>query len=276
MGPPRSATSIESLMRASVLCGFSLALGLAGCSSDHSTTPVAATPTRTLQGAIVKGPLAGATVAFFHVDPTGHPNGGAVATATSDAHGHVTAGLPVSDEPLLAMSFGGSYVDESDDAGGDNRRHITLTDDQGFEAIVPANATTFVLTPYSMALLLRARRIANGANFLPVYDAVLQQATDVFGFDPTSVIPDDPLAPNLGGNPDAVKYALLLGGAAYAIDSMAVELGVQPSYEIVIAFIKDLSDGRLDGQVDDTPVLVKAAAPGDIDLNDEILRFRNN
>src|SRR5581483_9614113 len=108
MGPPRSATSIESLMRASVLCGFSLALGLAGCSSDHSTTPVAATPTRTLQGAIVKGPLAGATV---------------------DAHGHVTAGLPVSDEPLLAMSFGGSYVDESDDAGGDNRRHITLTDD---------------------------------------------------------------------------------------------------------------------------------------------------
>ncbi len=263
-------------MRASVLCGFAIVLSLAGCGGDHPATPIATTPMRTLQGAIVKGPLADATVAFFHVDPTGHATGAAVATATSDAQGHVTVGLPASSEPLLAVSLGGSYVDESDDAGGVNRRRITLTDQQGFEAIVPANATTFVLTPYSMALLLRARRLANGANFLPVYNAVLQQAVGVFGFDPTAVIPDDPLAPNLGGNLDAVKYALLLGGAAYSIDSMAVELGVQPTYEIVIAFIEDLSDGRLDGQVNDTSLLVKAALPNDIDLNQEIVRFRNN
>src|SRR5581483_5923150 len=113
-------------MRAFALCGFAIALTLAGCGSDQSAAPTAGTAGRTVQGAIVKGPLAGATVAFFHVDPTGHPDGSPVATATSDAQGHVTTGLPASNQPLLAMSFGGSYVDESDDAGGINRRRITL------------------------------------------------------------------------------------------------------------------------------------------------------
>src|SRR2546423_1869162 len=107
------------------LCTIALALVVAGCGKNDAAAPSPSTQTRSLEGAIVKGPLAGATVAFFHIDQSGHPPGAPVATATSDVHGHVSAGLPAIDEPLLAMSFGGSWVDESDDAGGDNRRCIT-------------------------------------------------------------------------------------------------------------------------------------------------------
>jgi VCBS repeat-containing protein len=256
---------------------LAMAVLLTACGGDHAT-PDATTATpglRKIEGAIVKGPLVGATVAFFNIDEAGQPTGVPIVTATTDAFGHVTTGLPAGDEPLLAVSSGGSYVDESDDAGGENRRRITLDASEGFAAIVPADADTFVMTPYSMALLLRARRLANGANFLVVYEALREQATSVLGFDPTSVIPDDPLAPNLQGDPAAVQYALLLGGAAYAINAIAVDQGVLPTYEIVLAFILDLSDGIVDGRLADASIDVKAVID-DVDLNAQILRFRNN
>jgi VCBS repeat-containing protein len=261
------------------LVALTLAIALVACGRDTPPQGTAVV-TRAVHGAVVKGPLVGASVSFFHVDGAGHAVGAAVATAITDAQGHVSAGLPQSTERLLAVSSGGSYVDESDDAGGDNRRRITLGADQGFEAIVPANADTFVLTPYSMALLLRARRLANGGNFQVIYPAVLQQAVGIFGFDPTAVIPADPLAPDDGGDP---KYALLLGGAAYAIGSIATNLGVTPTYSVVRGFIEDLSDGALDARVGDEPFFytagdfgAKAEPLDNVDLNGEILRFRNN
>ncbi len=253
-----------------------LALAIAGCGGKTSPGDVGMPAARTVHGAVVKGPLVGATVSFFHIDAAGNPVGPAVATAVTDALGHVSAELPQLNEPLLAISSGGSYVDESDDAGGENRRRITLAPGQGFEAIVPANADTFVLTPYSMALLLRAWRLAGNGNFMAVYEVLRQQAVAVLGFDPTSVIPGDPLAPDLDGDPQAVRYALALGGAAYAMNAIAAGLGVVPNYGIVRAFIDDLSDGALDGRVDDALIVLKLAPINDVDLNGEIVRFRNN
>lgn len=265
-------------MRLPLQCCIALALALAGCGRDGVSPTTASGPqSHAVQGAIVKGPLVGATVNFFHVDDAGQPTGTPVGTVVSDAQGHVSASLPSSNELLIAVTSGGSYVDESDDAGGDNRRRITLGDNEGFQSIVPANATTFAITPFSMAILLRARQIANGGNFGAVYPAVLSQAQAVFGFDPTSLVPDDPLAPNLD-TPEAAKYGLLLGGAAYAINSIAIAQGVPVTYQTIIAFIEDLSDGILDGAVNGTTVEFKAVVVGGntITINGETLRFRNN
>ena len=66
------------------------------------------------------------------VDLTGPVNQSEI----TDAQGHLAAGLPSSDAILLAVSSGGSYVDESDETSGPDRRHITLAEGEGFEAIV--------------------------------------------------------------------------------------------------------------------------------------------
>jgi VCBS repeat-containing protein len=246
---------------------------LASCGGDSAESD---SDHRSIPGAVTKGPLANATVEFFQINEAGLAVGAPVASATTDAQGHVNSELPSSGDLLLAVSSGGSYVDESDPTTGPGRRQITLAEGEGFEALVLPGAGSFSLTPYSMALLLRARRLANGANFGAVYPVVLAQWANAFGFDPTTVIPGDPLAPNLAGDPDAVQYAALLGGAAYAINSMALQLGVLPTYEIVLAFIRDLSDGQLDGQEDGEAVIVKAEIPSNIDLNAEVRRFLNN
>src|SRR5436190_22557696 len=107
-------------------------VGFAGCGGEAAAPAAGSSSVRQVHGAIVKGPLVGASVAFFHVDQAGLPVGVAITTATTDEFGHVTTGLPNGSESLLAISSGGSYVDESDDAGGVNRRRITLTAGQGF------------------------------------------------------------------------------------------------------------------------------------------------
>jgi VCBS repeat-containing protein len=257
---------------------FALVLALCACGRDPAlTSPAAVSPTRSMEGAIVKGPLVGATVNFFHIDDAGQPIGIPIQTVVSDALGHVSVTLPSSSELLLAVTSGGSYVDESDDAGGDARRRITLGAGEGFQSIVPPNATSFAITPYTMALLLRAREIANGGNFGVVYPLVVSQAIQAFGFNPTTVIPDDPLLPNLD-TPDAAKYGLLLGGAAYAIDAIATASGVQVTYQTILAFIEDLSDGILDGSLNGSQINFKSVTIGGntISINGETLRFRNN
>jgi hypothetical protein len=254
------------------------ALLLSACGGGGADAPAQdSVGKRAVTGQIAKGPLVGATVEFFNLDAGGTAVGAPVASAITDDQGRVTAALPASDEPLLAISSGGSYVDESDETTGPGRRRITLAADESFEGIVAPGAESFSMTPYSMALLLRARRLASGANFPIVYEAIVEQAIAAYGFDPTTVQPGDPLAPNLAGDPAAVQYAMLLGGAAYAINAIALNAGVLPTYEIVLTFIQDLSDGKLDGQIEGVPLTVKGKAVDTaIDLSAETQRFLNN
>src|ERR1041385_1044513 len=105
---------------------LAIALALAACGGGTTQTSTTdRSVMRSMHGAVVKGPLVGASVSFFHVDAGGNPLGAAIGTATTDALGHVSAGLPSIAEPILAVSSGGSYVDEADDAGGANRRKIS-------------------------------------------------------------------------------------------------------------------------------------------------------
>jgi len=262
--------------------GLALA-GLISCGSDHSTSQAPAK--RTVQGAVVKGPVHQATIGASTIDESGEASGNLeIALTLTDDNGQFVFGIdPITDQLALITTTGGSYVDESDTApnteSDPHPRVITLNEGEGFEAVLPVNATTVAITPYSMALLLRARHESHGANFSAFYQAVLDQATAAFGFDPSTVIPANPANPAPGSDPKALEYALLLGGASNAINTMAAELGIQPNYQLVLAFIHDLSDGKLDGLLNGTPVTIgqtETTIPTDVDLNNEILRFRNN
>src|SRR5262249_23765350 len=77
------------------------------------------------------------------------------------------------------------------------------------------------------------------------------------------------------------SYALALGGAAQALDAIAITLGEPvPTYAMLVAFVADLSDCELDGASAGDPLMVTVGdeslplPPDDLAL--EILRLRNN
>ena len=241
---------------AAALCGL-----LAACGDDAAAPPAQ----RMVKGVVMKGAVQGATVKFFVMDAAGNPLDPAspVATVTTGADGTFSAPLPNQGVHLLAQTFDGAYADESDPATGPTRRRIALpaSPNVGFEAVLPPNVTSFAITPYSSALLKKARLQASGANFFNVFDAVRAQATQAFGFDPITTIPADPLSPSDVATQAARQYGLLLGAASQAINTIATSAGHLPDFADVMLFIDDLgSDGIFDL----------------VSIPDEIRRFRNN
>jgi VCBS repeat-containing protein len=238
---------------AATLCGL-----LAACGSEQPAAPEA----RVVEGVVMKGAVQGATVEFYNLDAAGNATTLVTSVAT-DANGQFTAALPTQGVHLLARTLGGSYADESDPATGPAQRRITLpaAPTVGFESVLPPGVATFAITPYSNALLIKARLQAAGANFFNVFDAVRQQATQAFGFDPITTVPADPLAPAAAATLAARQYALLLGAASQGINAIAAAAGRLPDFTDVTAFINDLgSDGTFD--------LVNIA--------EQVRRFRNN
>jgi VCBS repeat-containing protein len=234
---------------------------LAACGGEPPAQPEA----RVVEGAVIKGAVQGATVKFFTMDAAGNAIDPAspVATVTTDADGRFSAALPNQGTHLLAQTFDGSFADESDPAIGAARRRITLpaAPTPGFEAVLPPNATTLAITPYSHALLIKARLQAAGVNFFNVFDAVRLQATQAFGFDPITTVPADPLSPAATATLAQRQYALLLGAAAQAINAIAASSGRLPDFTDVTAFVNDLgSDGIFDL----------------VNIDDQLRRFRNN
>lgn len=231
---------------------------LAGCGG--SIEDAAAPATGVVTGAFVKGPVRGATVEFFAVDPaTGAGTGSPLTASVTESGGNFTvSGLP--NALVLAKTSGGEYFDESDPATGTARRRIALTANDHFEAVIPAGATSFAITPYSMALLLKARDQAAGANFTAVYGATLAQWAQAFGFNPVTLAPADPAAPASTASQTQRQYALLLGAASQVINAFALSAGRYPGFADITLFIDDFRDGRLDNA----------------SLADEVRRFRNN
>lgn len=242
-----------------VLAALLLASLLSACGKDEPAPNPPAT--QAVTGSVVKGPVQGATVKIFRFDPGGVLTGPELASAVTDSSGRftITAALPL--EHLLTVACGGVYVDESDPAPPASRRRVALTASDCFESVLPAGEVSLAITPYSNALLLKARREAAGANFAVIFDAVRAQAIRAFGFDPFITVPADPTAPDPLASIASAQYAMLLGAASQVINAIAVNAGRYPVFADVMSFIQDLADnGRVDRAV----------------LADEIRRFRNN
>ena len=233
------------------------------------------------RGAAIKGPLDGAQVRLFAIDDAGFATGPALATVVTDAEGRFTFERAANGPALIAVTRGGSFVDESDTAPPAQRRRIVLGAQEGFESMLPAGSSTLVITPYTHARLLQVRRAANGENFLGFFAAAREASIAAFGYDPYDVLPESPLAPAADAGEAAIQYAMAIGGAAYVIQAQSLALGTIPTYATVRAFIDDLSDGRIDGRLDGASIFVAVdgrmlALPDSVSLNGQLLRFVNN
>ncbi len=261
--------SHRSTRRAMRIGALSLMIGLTACSGTEAPEPVAG-----LTGAVTKGPTANARIRIYAIGPGGQPDGEALATATTDANGRFSLGSPLQGGPFLVRSFGGSFIDESDQ---NRQRRIGLFDDQFLESILPAKASSVAINPYTDALVAKTRRELGSREFRLVLQSNRDIFSRAFGFDVLTTLPGDPLAPS--GSAAARAYAMALGGAANAMNTIAISVGLpQMSYEVIRAFGRDLSDGTLDGSPDFgvTVLSVNQRALPKISLNAAINRFRNN
>lgn len=254
--------------------------GGGGGSSDNVASP-APSPSKSVSGSASKGPLDGATIRMYEINADGSIGTDTTVTTTTDANGNFTLDFTNhSADGLLHLlqASDGSYKDESDQEGV---REIAISG-VILEAILPDDASTIAITPYTNALYLKSlREAAEFSNFEEVYSRNQDRADTAYGFDIVTTIPADPISPGSAGE-DEKRYALLLGGAAVAMNNIAIHLGhPQTNAEIIQAFIEDLSDGAVDGYVNDSVVeaddstLYPTPIPN-INLTREIERFRNN
>ena len=286
-----SPTQTLALSKRAALATCILALaacggGGGGEQSAGSTQPVLTAPddTPAVVGVAAKGLLVGATVEVFEFNPaTGFEEESTpLTTATTDANGQFTLENRPSQADLLLLTRGGTYIDESDPEPDITlKRQITLTQNQGFEAILPAGQNTVAITPFSQMVLERARReAAESGRFDDFFVATRARALEVFGFDPVSTLPANPITPAGNTSASSRQYAMALGGFANQVNATAITLGLQPNFPVVAALLSDLADGRLDGLAFDQVIEISTPSGSQpiprFDFNDQIQRFRNN
>lgn len=237
------------------------------------------TPPQQLCGQVMLGPVAQAAVSVFEMDAGGAPNGPAVATTQTDVNGQWCASLPVTRPDYLIVSTGGVYFDPADSGdAASGLRQISLAGGT-LESLLFADATTTAVTPLTSALVRKVRAQSFATDYALVAPVVRAQASDAYGLDVFATPAVNPLDP-AGASAASSELAMVLGGAASALNRIAVTLGQEaPEANLVDAFVDDLLDCGLDGQRDGASITVNGlgqSLPGNVSLNLEILRFRNN
>lgn len=245
---------------------------------EVSDTPAATAPPN-VHGQAAKGLLRNAQVEVFRVGPGGHRVGLPIAATTTDDQGRWSLSLPTPRPTLLVVTRSGSYADETRPPP---RREIDLGDETQLYTVLRSDDDFAVVSIYTTALYLRARHAAGGVNFTATFEAVLANSTAVWGMNLAITPAADPAAPNATLPQSHRMHAMALGGVASVLDRVLSHLGIAtPGARTLDAVARDLSDCRLDGRDFAGPISLEVrgvdrALPVDLDLDSEILRFRNN
>jgi hypothetical protein len=258
---------------------------LSACISTENHTVVQVT----YRGAATKGPLSGSTVSVYAMDSSGNKTGSPLAQTTT-VNGEWTISVSNPDNDLLIVEAdGGEYIDESDpETDIIYKRKIILEAGQVLTSILIPGETTAAINFFTYTLVENFKKeIPKSANLIEAFNRVRSRSYNTLGFDALVEIPADPIQPSVTSTAVEKTYALLIGGAAYAINNAALKTGeTQITYNMLKAMVKDLADCELDGFVDGQDIsplsslLFGISIPqglfDDIKLEDEVLRFRNN
>lgn len=212
--------------------------------------------TSAISGSVTKGPVSGASVSLYSVDANGVKSGDAVAGPfETDLQGRWSADIPVSiSRPLLVEATGGIYDDEATGAS------VTVGD-RVLRSFLTADQTTAPITPLTEAVVKGSIKLLATDNEATLDSAInesLQTVQSTFGtsFDVLTDVPD-----LNGSDPEAVKYALALGGlSTLANDNLsgAVSTKEYDALDKVDAISDDLSDGKVDGSSSGNAITVIA------------------
>src|SRR5262245_23858103 len=172
MAHERTMTTMRWTRRAAP-CVIACVTVLAACGGGGAGQSAHDTPAasgRRIHGQVAKGPLRAAHVRLYAMDGKGErASDTPVAQTVTADDGSWSVDLDDAAGALLVESSGGSYVDESDpEPDVTRKRTVTLGNDEGLRAVLPAAAARAGVTGYSDAPKLRARRGPVGRECAPV------------------------------------------------------------------------------------------------------------
>ncbi len=233
--------------------------GCGGSGSSSNTDPSTVSAKITLTGAVVKGPVASASVTIYQINSNGS-RGSTVAGPFSTANdGSWSGELPAgSTGPFEVVATGGSYTDE---ATGET---VTLQTGDELQSLIPEGVTgsvTAAITPYTHALALSMREeIKQGKTPAQAVTNAINSALSGVGFDVTQVIPPDPRNLPANATEQQKQYAALLGGISQLGQNSTItsgSTGAASRFQIALAITQDMGDGKLDGKgIDGNPISV--------------------
>ncbi|MDH3589534.1 MAG: Ig-like domain-containing protein, partial [Gammaproteobacteria bacterium] len=251
---------------------------MAAVNVDVTSSPVPPSPPNVL-GQVAKGLVRGALVQLYRLGPGGDRVGVPIAATTTDDQGRWGLTLPSTRPALLVVASGGRYDDETRSTPS---RTIDRDDGDALAAVLPGDENFLVSSIYTNALYLRAQHVAGGSDFEAAYATARADSLAAWGFDISTTETADPASPS-PLLPDAGRmHAMALGGAANALDRIVTGLGLAaPDGRSISAIVRDLAECTLDGNDFDGVIEVNvdgvaSAITNALDLNLEILRFRNN
>ena len=223
-----------------ILLSFLLLSACGGGGDD----PVLGSENTAISGFVIDGPISGSNVTLHRVNTDGTTGDQVAGPFTTDASGQWSGTVPNNiTGTLVVVAVGGQYTD---DATGST---ITLAADEVLHSwFDPANpADQGVVSPITDSLWQSAKQGMSTGDTLAVAVAAAEQlATDFWGFDPTSTVPNtsSTTAANL-------RYGAMLGGYSFLMDNRA-ELQLEPfssmnRFTLTRLIMDDMADGRLDG-----------------------------
>lgn len=195
---------------------------------------------KTVDGSVVKGPVTGATVTFYLLNPDGTV-GRQLGQTFTDASASFTVNLstPVN-QPFLAVARAGSYVDEV------TGQTVNLSASDELAAVLPGGTTRASITPLTnMAAALARSQAAAG---LPLAAAVANANNAVaIQYNLPDIIGVMPVAANDSARLATAatrqrNYGLVLAG----ISQLAANLNVSAA-NLTRWLASDFADGILDG-----------------------------
>lgn len=237
--------SIARLVFSGALC-----LSLAGCLSNGTTTTN--NSDKLLQGIVmIGGPVERGEVSIYSFNADGSRSDLLIGPFPTEQASDTLPGRWGSNGivnpaiPILVVSRRGEYHDQS--LPSTTTVNIKARDLLGFS--LPFSDPVIATTPITHLLLLQARaKIKSGKTVETALNEVLQAAQTTFGFDVVTTLPGNPLAPPVNMTTAQQQYTALLGGMSRLLDTKNAALSkFTDRYNIVLAFISDLADGKLDG-----------------------------
>ncbi|ACL64299.1 hypothetical protein A2cp1_0948 [Anaeromyxobacter dehalogenans 2CP-1] len=231
-----------------LLIASSVLLAACGGGGGGSTSPGGASA-GTLSGAVVLGPVAGATVRAYAL--SGGTQGALLGEATADAAGRFDVSIGHHAGPVMVVATGGSFVDEATGAS------MALGTGDALACAIPsvaADAATAGIHVTPLTSMARARAAAMPGGMTEANVAAANAAVGAYfqAGDVLRVAPMDPTAAGAGAG--ATQDERAYGMALAAMSQEAMALGMTSSAGMATALAADASDGVMDGMMGATPV----------------------
>ena len=233
---------------------FALVVTLGGCGGGGGGGGGTASPPSAeggISGTATKGPVAGAMMTAYAIESGAI--GRVLGSAATDAQGNFSISMGSFSGSVMLRMTGGHFMDEA--------RGIDMPMQQGdvMTAMIPSvlagSMTSGIqVTPLTSMAQAMAQRMAGGMSAANI--ALANPAIGCYFMvgDILHVRPMNPLTPGTGSppTPDERNY----GMAMAAMTQLAADLGMPFTSGLMTAMMDDVSDGRLNGMINSTAVMM--------------------